>query len=71
MGVAGSALLGVSQLLTAVLALAEGAGLTKYLRATIVALIVTTGLLTLSMRGLERRDCDAEATEPRRGSSMA
>ena len=45
-GVAGSALLGMSQLLTAVLALVERAGLTNYLRATIVALIVTTGLLT-------------------------
>ncbi len=45
-----------SELLTAVLALVEGAPATDYLRATVVALLATAGLLALAMIRLDRRE---------------
>ncbi len=45
-----------SELLTAVLALVEGAPATDYVRATVVGLLATAGLLALAMVRLDRRE---------------
>jgi ABC-2 type transport system permease protein len=45
-----------SELLTAVIALVEGEAPTAYLRAAGVTVVVTVGLLVLTMRRLERRE---------------
>jgi ABC-2 type transport system permease protein len=45
-----------SELLTAVLAIVEGAPAGEYLRATVVSVAATAGLLALAMRRLERRE---------------
>lgn len=45
-----------SELLTAVLALVEGAPATEHLRAAVVAILAAAGLLALAMRRLERRE---------------
>jgi ABC-2 type transport system permease protein len=45
-----------SELLTAVIALTEGAPVGDYLRATVVAVAATAGLLLLATRGVDRRE---------------
>jgi ABC-2 type transport system permease protein len=45
-----------SELLTAVLAIVEGAPAGEYLRAAAVSVVATAGLLALAMRRLERRE---------------
>ncbi len=45
-----------SELLTAVIALVEGVPATEYLRATVVAVLATAGLLALTMVRLDRRE---------------